>query len=307
MRRMIRLNGSKAKLYMQFEKMLPSAQGMDVWQDRAYILYDTGCCGVYDLATRNSKPISFFSLGSYNEGNPDKNYLNHANSCMFSQIHFEDNPIPLLYVTIGSGIGMDEDGFFYRCAVENITRTEDESGQEHFCAETIQTISYRPAPIKNDQYEQPAWGCPAFFVDSEADALYIFSARYRTTRGHVPEGKQNAYIITKFALPSVSDRGMIHLGPDDILDQFSVESDVMFTQGGTLVDDKIYYTAGCPARGYPIHIMIFDLLEKCQIAQIDHMDEAFGQEEIECCAIYKDNLLCNTCDGSIFFFDKETK
>lgn len=300
---MIRLDGSKAKLYMRFEKKLPSAQGMDIWQNRAYILYDTGCCGVYDVSAREPKPISFFPLGSYNKGIPDKNYLNHANSCMFSKTHFEGNPIPLMYVTIGSGIGKDEDGFFYRCAVESLTWTIDASGQERIHAETVQTISYCPAPIKNNQFEQPAWGCPAFFVDSEADALYIFSARYRTIWGHIPEGKKNAYIITKFALPSISAGGIVRLGPDDILDQFSVESDVMFTQGGALFDNKIYYTFGCPERGYPIHILIFDLVKKCQIAQIDNLDAAFDHEEIECCAFYKDNLLCNTCDGSIFYLD----
>ena len=57
---------------------------------------------------------------------------------MFAAAHWENNLIPLLYVTVGTGIGADEDGFFYRCAVENIQEREDGS----FVAQTLQTISY---------------------------------------------------------------------------------------------------------------------------------------------------------------------
>lgn len=295
-------DNNRVKLYMRFEKKLPSAQGMDIWQDRAYILYDTGYCGVYDLISREAEPLAFFPLGSCNEGTPDRNYLNHANSCMFSQIHLNNNPIPLLYVTIGNGIGKDEDGFYWRCSVENIVRTVDEEGKESFRAEVIHTITYRPEPMEG-VYEQPSWGCPAFFVDSDAGWFYIFSARYRTTRGNVPPNQKNTYITTKFALPDIQRTGMIRLGPEDIVDQFTVESDVMFTQGGTLADNKIFYTFGCPERGYSIHVMVFDLIKKSLIAQVDDLDEEFNHEEIECCAIYQNTLLCNTCDGSIFSLD----
>lgn len=302
---MLMLDGSNAKLYMHFNKELPSAQGMDIWQNYAYILFDTGCCGVYNLNSKDPQPIAFFRLGSYNEGIPDKNYLNHANSCMFSRIHLADNPIPLMYVTIGTGIGSDEDGFYYRCAVENIIQTQNSDGKACFRAQTVQVISYRPAAMVSGCFESPSWGCPAFFVDSQAGFFYIFSARYRTTKGHVPEGKQNAYIITKFKLPDVNAGGMIHLGSEDIIDQFSVESDVLFTQGGTLDGNRIYYTFGCPEKGYPIRILVFDLDKKSLIAQIGNLNDAFFQEEIECCAIYDGNLLCNTCDGSIFALERD--
>ena len=82
---MIRMDGSNSKLFMSFEKILPSAQGMGIWEDRAYILYDTGKCAIYDLKKRNPSPVAVFPLGSYNEGIPSKDYLNHANSCMFGR------------------------------------------------------------------------------------------------------------------------------------------------------------------------------------------------------------------------------
>ena len=290
------LDGSGSALYMRCHKPLPNAQGMAVWEDRAFILYDTGVCGVFDSKTRNPRPVSVFPLGSYNAGKPTRDYLNHANSCMFSKIHLDGNPIPLLYVTIGTGTGTDEDGYFYRCSVENVVERSDGS----YFARTVQTICYRPEGPLPQGAEPPCWGSPCFLVDNDEGVLYLFSARYRTKRGCVPQGQQNAYIITKFSLPDPAKGGLIHLENEDILDQFTVASDVLFTQGGTIDNGKLYYTFGYPKGGYPLHILAFDLKEKCLCAYVDNLTEAFGQEEIECCDFYRGQLLCNTCDGSIF-------
>ena len=297
---MICLDGSKATLYMEFKKKMHSAQGMSIWQDKAFILYDTGCCGVYDLKSRSPQPSAFFQLGSYNPGIPSMDYKNHANSCMFSNIHWMDNPIPLLYVTIGNGTGKDDDGFYYRCAVENIVCTTASDGTEEYHAETLQIISYKPEGIESVPFESPCWGCPAFFVDCDAGDLYIFSARYRTKRNMVPEGEKNAYIVSRFALPQITSGFNIHLTPNDIHDQFTVDSDVLFTQGGTLYNHRIYYTFGCPKIDYPNQLMVVDLHEKKMIALVDRMDAAFRFEEIECCEYYHGKWLCNTSDGSIF-------
>lgn len=72
----------------------------------------------------------------------------------------------MLYVTTGTGIGCDADGFFYRCAAENIVCKE--AGETfRYEAETLQFISYRPDGIEKTPWEAPCWGCPAFFVDTE--------------------------------------------------------------------------------------------------------------------------------------------
>ena len=63
-------DGSQSTIYMKFQKELPSAQGMSIRNDRAFILYDTGCCCVYDLKSRNPGPLASFQLGSYNPGIP---------------------------------------------------------------------------------------------------------------------------------------------------------------------------------------------------------------------------------------------
>lgn len=294
------LDGSASELYMKCYKPLPSAQGMAIEGDRAFILYDTGVCAVFDLVSRDPRPVSVFPLGSYNNGKPARDYLNHANSCMFGATHWNNNPLPLLYVTVGTGVGFDEDGYFYRCSVENVQQREDGS----YYAETVQTICYRPEGTLKQGFVSPCWGCPGFLLDKDEGFLYIFSARYRTKRGCVPEGEQNAYIITKLLLPDPALGGVIHLGPEDILDQFSVPSQIQFTQGGTVHNSKLYYTFGYPKGGYPLRILIFDLKNKTLCAQLDNLTEAFRGEEIECCGVYRNRLLCNTCDGSIFALEE---
>lgn len=294
------LDGSGSVLYMRCHKPLPVAQGMDIWEDRAFILYDTGVCGVFDLKTRAPRPVSVFPLGSYNAGKPSRDYLNHANSCMFSAMHWQNNPIPLLYVTVGTGTGTDGDGYFYRCAVENIVRREDGS----FRAETVQTVCYRPEGALPEGMEPPCWGSPCFLVDNDGGFLYLFSARFRTKRDCVPEGQENAFIITKFPLPDPEKGGVIHLSNPDILDQFTAASDVLFTQGGTIAKGKLYYTFGYPRGGYPLNLLVFDLEKKCQIAHVGNLTEAFCREEMECCSVYQGRLLCNTCEGSIFALEE---
>lgn len=287
---------SGATRYMTCHRPVPNTQGMAIWGDCAFMLYDTGVCAVFDLRSRSRKPLDVFPLGSYNSGKPSREYLNHANSCMFSTIHLNDNPIPLLYVTVGAGIGTDEDGYYYRCAVENIAEQEDGC----FMAQTVQTITYKPEGTLPAGIEQPCWGAPCFLVDNDAGFLYLFSARYRTKRDCVPEGKENAFIITKFPLPDPRLGGMVHLHPEDILGQFVVPSDVLFTQGGMIHNGKLYYTYGYPKGGYPVQIMVFDLHKKCLAGQTGDLSQVFFGEEIEACATYRGRLLCNTCDGSIF-------
>lgn len=294
------LDGSSAARYMTCYRPVPNSQGMAVWEDLAFMLYDTGVCGVFDLKTRDPRPVSVFPLGSYNSGKLSRDYLNHANSCMFSNIHWNHNPIPLLYVTIGNGTGTDADGFFFRCAVENIIKRDDGS----YRAEMVQTICFRPSGTLPARFESPCWGSPCFLVDNDQRFLYMFSARFRTKRDCVPEGQQNAFIVTRFHLPEPEKGGMIHLENEDILDQFTVPSDVLFTQGGTIAGGKLYYTFGYPKGGYPLNVLVFDLHQKCLCAHVGNLTEAFGREEIECCAVYRGQLLCNTCEGSIFALEE---
>lgn len=286
--------------YMSFRKTFDSAQGMAVWGDEAYVLYHTGMCSVYSLISRDAEPICTFQLGSFNEGEPTTPYCNHANQAMFSGIHYEDNPIPLLYVTTGNDGGADQDGFYYRCAVENITRSDDPSGEVTFTSELLQTIIYNNQGLEATSWESPCWGAPAFFVDTNNRSLYIFSARYRTTKQYLPYWDRNAFIITKFPLPDVVLNSRVILTAADIVDQFTTPFDILFTQGGTLYEDKIYYTFGYGNEDYPLGLRVFDLTLRKVVASLDLSRSEFANEEIECCSFYHNKLLCNTNSGNIY-------
>lgn len=146
----------------------------------------------------------------------------------------------------------------------------------------------------------PCCGCPAFFPDTENGYLYIFSARYRTKRGCVPEGERNAFVITKFPLPALTDGSMVRLTPKQILVPFEIPSDTAFTQGGLLAGNHLIYTFGCSKLGYPDEIMVFDVCRKELTAHIRNLDEALHGEALESCAIYCGELMLNTCDGGIY-------
>lgn len=303
---MVVVSPENSRLIMRYDKVLKSAQGMAIYGDNAFILHHTGVCAVYDLITKDAKCVTSFKLGSYNDGTPSNEYINHSNQCMFSDIRLNDNSIPLLYVTTGNHFGEDEDGYFYRCAVENIVLTKDSDGHVVGTSSLVQTISYKNGGIEDTQYESPCFGCPAWFVDSKKGYLYIFSARYRTTAEFLPYYEQNRYIITKFKLPDPTQSKFVLLHARDIIDQFVTPFDILFTQGGTLKDDKIYYTFGLGNDQYPLGMRVFDLKNRCICQEYDLSKSSFGNEEIECCGFYQGELLCNTNApiGGIFSLGK---
>lgn len=279
---------------MKYKKLLPSAQGMAIYGDMAFILYHTGMCGIYDLKNRNPDAAARFWLASANGGDPAGEYANHANQCMFSELFSEGGELPLLYVTAGNGAAGDEKGYYYRCAVEDIHI--EKSGDHILGASSrlVQTISYLDRDVDLSCFEPPCWGCPAWFVDSENKAIYIFSSRYRTTKKFLPYYGQNRYIITRFDMPEPFSANFVILTGADIKEQFTVPFDILFTQGGTLRNGKIYYTFGMGSSTYPLGLRIIDLREKQVCNAEDLSTSCFSNEEIECCAFYGNHLLCNT-------------
>ncbi len=287
-----------AKPVMRFKKIFRSAQGMAIYGSLVFQLYHTGKCAIYDLKTRSESPLAVFPLGSSNDGVPDDNYINHANQCMFSDRFIGGNELPLLYVTIGYGTAADDDGYYYRCAVENITLEKDESEQViggH--SETIQTISYKDGGIENTGWQQPCWGCPAWFVDVKGGSIYMFSAKYRTTAAYEANWPDNRYIITRFPLPDPEDGGFVTFGPKDILDQFDCPFDIPFTQGGMIAGNKLFYSFGNGCMHdykYPDGLRVYDLDHKCLCAKMDLKDSCLGAEEVESISFFGDELYINT-------------
>lgn len=286
-----RVSSEGSSLYMKFRKPLTSAQGIAVWGDLAFILYDTGVGAVYDLKNKNPRPLDVFPLGSYNVGRPSPDFKNHANSCNFSSQHWDGNPIPLLYVDVGAGIGADEDGYFYRLAVENITC---EDGM--YRGKVLQTVAVKPEGDPEKGYVVPGWGCPCHVLDPQGGYIYLCCTRYRTKRGCVPEGENNALIVTKYAIPEVVEGSKVSLGSKDILDQWVFEDDTLFTQSGVFHDGKIYYIFGCAIHDYPNHVMVIDLKKGCIEKRMDDDLGIFGLDEFECGIFYDGKLLVNAND-----------
>ena len=283
-----------------------AVQGFAVHGDHGFVLYHTGICAVYDLKKRQYEPLAVCKLASYNDGEADKRYANHANDCMFGGYLGGDPEKPLLYVTAGNSGECDERGFVAYCAVESVTCTTDADGKTMLSTSPVQSIYYRNDGIENTPWQTPGWGWPASLVDVENGWYYLLSARYRTTVKELDKYGQNAYIITKFKLPEIKTVGeAVTLTPADIVSQFETPFDVLFTQGGTLRGGKIYYTFGCgkSKHNYPNEMRVFDLAAKKIVGHVDFSQSIFAKDEIECCAFYGDKLLINTHDAVLYEVD----
>lgn len=286
------------KLFMDFENPTEefigkrqAVQGFAIYEGTGFVLYHTGVCAAYNLDTKESKPMGVFKLGSYNDGYPDKRYANHANDAMFGDM-IEGEDFPLMYVTAGNSGESDEKGYIGYCAVEQVRL---KSGA--YTSETVQKIYYKNDGIENTTYQTPGWGWPASLVDTKGRWYYMLSARYRTRRDSAIT--DNVYIITKFRLPDPKS-GDVTLYPRDIVDQYELPFNVFFTQGGTIYDNKIYYTYGCGTEAHPNELRVIDLEKKEYILCEDLTDTPFGDDEVECCGFYNGRLLLNTQNAKLY-------
>ena len=267
-----------------------SVQGFAIHGKYALVLFHTGICALYDLETRQPEPLDVIKLASYNDGDPDKRYINHANDAMFAGALPDGRP--LLYITAGNSGEEDDLGYIARCEVEAVSIAPDEAGKIRISTEAVQTIYYKNDGIEESPYQLPGWGWPASLVDVEKGYYYMFSSRYRTKIEFMDKYDQNNYILTRFPLPNINQR-RVTLTPADILAQYELPFDVLFTQGGTLKDGIIYYSFGCGKADYPDAIRVIDANEGRLIDRIDLSNCIFADEEIECCAFFGDRLLAN--------------
>lgn len=268
-----------------------SVQGFSVYGNQGFVLFHTGVCAVYNLETKDPKPIGVFKLGSFNDGTPDARYINHANDAMFGA-RMDGEEYPLMYVTAGNSGEIDEKGYIGYCAVEQI---RCENGI--FSAQTVQRIYYKNDGIEKTDYQTPAWGWPASLVDVENGWYYMFSARYRTKKEF--SRPDNVYIVTKFRLPA-PNVGDVTLYPTDIIEQFELPFNVYITQGGTIKDGKIWYMFGFGKEEYPNALRVINLQTQNYEVCEDLSTTPFYNDEVECCAFFKQRLLINTRSGKLY-------
>ncbi|MBE6929674.1 MAG: hypothetical protein E7463_05275 [Ruminococcaceae bacterium] len=268
-----------------------SIQGFAIHGNTGFVLFHTGICAAYDLSSCTREPIGVFRLGSYNTGDPDVRYTNHANDAMFGPT-LEGEKYPLLYVTAGNSGETDENGYISYCAVEQIREKDGV-----FTAETVQRIYYRNDGIDSTPFVTPGWGWPASLVDVQGGWYYMFSARHRTKKEFTRP--DNTYIITKFPLPTPGT-GDVTLHSSDIVDQFELPLYALFTQGGTIRDGKLWYLFGAGKEKYPDALCCIDLQARDFVLREDLSGTIFGDQEVECCAFLGDSLLINTQNGNIY-------
>ena len=286
------------KLFMEFENptldyvgIRRSVQGFAIHEDLGFVLFHTGICGIYNLKTKEKKPLAVFKLGSFNEGVPDKRYANHANDAVFGA-KLPADAIPLMYVTAGNSGECDENGYISYCAVERITREDG-----NYKSETIQRIFYKNDGIEATPYHAPGWGWPASLADTDGGFYYMLASKYRSKREFTKP--DNVYTLTKFRLPDPL-KGDVTLYPKDILDQYDLPCNILHTQGGTVKDGHIWYMFGAGKEIHPNGMNVIDLKKREYAFFEDLSDAPFANEEVECCAFFGERLLINTQKEKLF-------
>ncbi|MCQ2427452.1 MAG: hypothetical protein MJ137_03475 [Clostridia bacterium] len=255
-----------------------AVQGFGICGKYGYQLFHTGICAVYDMETREPEPLTAFRLGSYCDG-PDKRYINHANDLVF----VKNGDRNLMYIQAGNSGEKDETGFIAYCAVEELLG-EGASASSRL----VQRIYYNNDGIEETSFSTPAWGWPAYLPDAENGLLYMFSARYRTTKDFLHLYDSNNYILTAFRLPDTTEPQVV-LRPSDILFQHILPFDILFTQGGTVHDGKVYFMFGCGLK-YDDGMRVIDA-KTGHTEAVNLVDSILGAEEPECCAFAPDGSL----------------
>lgn len=176
-----------------------------------------------------------------------------------------------------------------------------------------------------NNYERIGWGWPTWLVDSaptnETEGyIYTFRSRFQSTIAGEAEDQarygisdyetDNAFIITKFALPelpaSESDFGrVITLTPMDIEDQFTTEFSLYYTQGGTMYQNNIYFMCGHGEQlhGFKNGLNVFNVKDKRIISKVDLSSSTLANEEMQGALVYNGKIVVNTNNFNLYLLD----
>jgi glycosyltransferase involved in cell wall biosynthesis len=242
------------------------AQGMAIFEDKAFLLNVTGLCRIYDLKKR--EVISDFKLGSYHA-------KNHANSASFGVEYPIGNfNFPAIYVS--------ECEKPCRCFVENINMQG---------SKLIQTIQYQ---INGKFQIVHDW-----VVDQSNKKLYA------VTQVNIPGDKNKSFvnIIRRFRLPSITE-GDVIFSNKDIEEEFKVSFPHVL-QGATIRKGKLYLPVGLPAgnenrRGYERAIVVIDL-RKTKITKIISLQN-ITKNEPEGAAFWNNKLMIYCAPKDMYEF-----
>lgn len=213
-----------------------SAQGMAIWEDKAYLFSHGGQCRVLNL--KNGEVEREFLLESSDSSN-------HVNNACFGSTKVAKTKIPPIYIS--------ECNQRRRCFVECL----NDSG-----AVMVQTIEARK---KNGREESVL----DWVVDSDKGFLYAITrnGKYLNTTGFVQ------IFISKYILPTINAGGRVILYPSDRLDKFEVQFPNIL-QGAKIMNGLLYIVTGLQEtarerKDSKRAIQVIDLKQRKLIKTID--------------------------------------
>ncbi|MBQ6965922.1 MAG: hypothetical protein IJP82_09605 [Bacteroidaceae bacterium] len=181
-----------------------SAQGMAIWEDKAYLFNDGGHCRVLDL--KRGEVLYEFELASAGKDM-------HSATASFGKEVIENGGKPVLYVAEFSGKS--------RCFVENLVNDS---------SILVQTIE---ATENGKNYLIQCW-----LVDSKQNCIYTVSGRQKAdSLGNWP------VIFRKYRLPRLQEGGYVRMTEKEVLGRFELDFPNCL-QGASIRKHYMYIVTG---------------------------------------------------------------
>ena len=244
-------------------------QGMSIYGDYLVSLQNTGVATLYRLSEGGMERVRQFPLAS-------QNAVNHANVADFGKERYaKGDEFPVLYVSQCSRERYE--GMKDVCFVE---RLMPDGGPQH-----VQTI------VLDDP--DALFGYALQWVIDRRRNLLV---GYGNTIENLAEG--NRWRMMTFRLPRLSDGAVVHLHPEDALDNYCIQDlDPRFPsrqigQGACIIKDWMIIPVGIGTPQQPSILYVWNLRKKRLDGIYDFREQV--PAEFEDCAPYGNALLMQT-------------
>lgn len=244
-------------------------QGMSIHKDYLVSLQNTGIATIYRLQNDGMEFLRQFPLAT-------RDGANHANVACFGPDRYSpSDEFPLLYISQCSR--QRYKGLKDVCFVERISLDGD--------PELVQTI------VLDDP--ECLFGYALQWVIDHRRRLLI---GYGNTLENLAEG--NRWRMMFFRLPDVSEGSLVHLRPEDALDNYCIQDiDSRFAsrqigQGACVHKGRMYIPVGVGTEEQPSILYVWNLRRK-RLEKVMNLQEPVPAE-FEDCEPYRGDLLIQT-------------
>lgn len=246
-----------------------SFQGMSVYGDYLVSLQNTGLGTLYHLSDSGMQRVRQFPLASHMS-------MNHANVADFGiERYAKEDYFPVLYVSQCSSKRYE--GMKDVCFVERLMPDSD--------PQLVQTIAL-------DDTVGLFGRCLQWVIDHRRNQLI----GYGNTLDNTAEG--NRWRMMTFRLPRLSDGAVIHLRPEDALENYCIQDldprypSQQIGQGACIIKDWMIIPIGLGTEKHPSILYVWNLRKKRLDGIYDF--QAVVPAEFEDCAPYRNALLVQT-------------